>query len=118
VYQTPPLFSITAFPFQPYGQENHAGFLAPDMHAGKLREIGAQCPPLLLGLQSGMVHIGQPELRSNPTKNNFEFFAYLARGARILPCFNGIMGIPLDMIMWPVAQLCTGIAEPHGKPPP
>jgi hypothetical protein len=30
-------------------------------------------------------------------KNNFEVFAYLARGARILPCFNGIMVIPLDM---------------------
>jgi hypothetical protein len=25
------------------------------------------------------------------------FFAYLLRGARILPCFNGIMVIPLDM---------------------
>jgi hypothetical protein len=31
-------------------------------------------------------------------KNNFEVFAYLARGARILPCFNGIMVIPLDTI--------------------
>lgn len=30
-------------------------------------------------------------------KNNFEVFSYLARGARILPCFNGIMVIPLDM---------------------
>jgi hypothetical protein len=30
-------------------------------------------------------------------KNNLEVLAYLARGARILPCFNGIMVIPLDM---------------------
>ena len=33
----------------------------------------------------------------NQQKNNFEVFAYLARGARILPCFNGIMVIPLDI---------------------
>ena len=35
--------------------------------------------------------------RQTQQKNNFEVFPYLARGARILPCFNGIMVIPLDM---------------------
>lgn len=35
--------------------------------------------------------------RQTQQKNNFEVFAYLARGARILPCFNGIMVIPFDM---------------------
>lgn len=97
IIYTPPLFSITAFPYQPYGWENNARFLAPDIHAGKLREIGAQCLPLFMpSIEDGSNRTAGAPVEPN-RKTILIFFAYLARGARILPCFNGIMVIPLDM---------------------
>src|SRR5712692_6528073 len=103
--QAPPLFfPVARFRYHPRGWENQVRFMAPDAHVVELQGLGAQGPSLYHLYHLPPVMHGSYGTAAAPAessrKNIFGFFARLVRGregARILPCFSGIMVMPPDM---------------------